>query len=87
MKRRFTKIMIFLPLIYIEVNPFTIEVGKENVVGWKIFEIVGPNGGYRWLWIFFSKKEEWTSSFLLDFINIRSYGDEIVSLLVFLVNL
>ena len=38
-------------------DPFTIEVGKETVVSWKIFEGAGLRKGPRWIQIFGLEKK------------------------------
>lgn len=51
-------ILIFPPPIFVVGEPFTIEVGKETTMSWKIFESAGLRKGPRWLWISSSNREE-----------------------------
>ena len=50
-------VLIFLPPIFVVGDPFTIEVGKETAVSWKIFEGAGLRKGPRWIQIFGSEKK------------------------------
>ena len=50
--------LIFLSLALVVEDPFTIEVGKETAVSWKIIEGAGLRKGPRWKLIFGLKKKK-----------------------------